>query len=351
MILYIGNKLSKHGVTPTNVETLGAKLQEQFDTLLVSDKKNKIVRFFDAILAIISNSGRISLVFIDTYSTSNFYYTLVAALTCQFFKLPYIPILHGGGLPDRLKNSPKLCKIVFSKAAVNISPSHYLMDAFQEYGYDVEYIPNYIDTENYPSSIRSKLRPRLLYVRSFHKIYNPEMAVNVLKKLSIDYPDIELCMVGPDKDGSKARVEQLAESLGVGDKLTVTGRLSKEEWIKLSGKYDIFINTTNFDNLPVSVIEAMCLGFPVVSTNAGGLPYLIKDNVDGMLVNLGDDEAMVSCIKRLVEDADLAGNMSKTAIEKGKSFDWKNIQGQWDELINRIALEGKLKASGSHEYI
>ncbi|MDN5210979.1 glycosyltransferase family 4 protein [Fulvivirgaceae bacterium BMA12] len=351
MILYIGNKLSKHGVTPTNVETLGAKLQEQFDTLLVSDKKNKIIRFFDAVFAIIRNRRKISLVFIDTYSTSNFYYTLVAALTCQLFKLPYVPILHGGGLPDRLKNSPGLCRMVFSKAAINISPSHYLMDAFRKQGYEVEYIPNYIDTENYPSAVRRKLRPKLLYVRSLHKIYNPEMAVKALKALSGDYPEIELCMVGPDKDGSKASVEQLAASLGVSDKLTLTGRLSKEAWIKLSDEYDVFINTTNFDNLPVSIIEAMCLGFPVVSTNAGGLPYLIEDQVDGMLVDLDDDQAMVSCIKRLMEDAELAESISKTAIEKGKSFDWERIRGQWDALISRMALKEKLKASGSHEYI
>ena len=343
MILYIGNKLSQHGFTPTNVETLGPKLQEQFDVLLISDKKNKIFRFFDAVITIIRHRKKISLVFIDTYSTSNFYYTLVAAVLCQYFKLPYIPILHGGGLPDRLKKSPKLSELVFKKATANISPSHYLMEAFRNHGYQVEYIPNYIDTENYPSAVRSKLRPCLLYVRSFHKIYNPEMAVKVLKKLSADYPEIELCMVGPNKDGSKEKVEQLADSLGISDKLTITGRLSKEEWIKLSDRYDIFINTTNFDNLPVSIIEAMCLGFPIVSTNAGGLPYLIEDNVDGMLVNVDDDHAMATCIKKLLEDADFAENMSKMAIEKGKSFDWKLIKEQWNKLIGNVALKDKLK--------
>ena len=343
MILYIGNKLSRHGFTPTNVETLGPKLQEHFEVLLISDKKNKILRFFDAIFTTVKYRKKISLVFIDTYSTSNFYYTLVVAVLCQFFKLPYIPILHGGGLPGRLRKSPGLSKLVFKKATANVSPSHYLMEAFGNHGYPVEYIPNYIDTEKYPSAVRSHLRPCLLYVRSFHKIYNPEMAVKVLKELSIDYPEIELCMVGPNKDGSKEKVEQLADKLGVGDKLTITGKLSKEAWIKLSDRYDIFINTTDFDNLPVSIIEAMCLGFPIVSTNAGGLPYLIEDNVDGMLVNVGDNLAMATCIKRLLKDADFAGNMSKMAIQKGKSFDWKHIKEQWDKLIGRVALKDKLK--------
>ena len=351
MILYIGNKLSQHGYTPTNVETLGPKLQERFQVLLISDKRNKVFRFLDAILTIIRHRKKISLVFIDTYSTSNFYYTLVSAILCQIFKLPYVPILHGGGLPDRLKKSPGLSKTVFKKATANVSPSHYLVEAFSKQGYNVEYIPNYIETEKYPSVVRNKLKPCLLYVRSFHKIYNPEMAVKVLKELSEKYPEIELCMVGPNKDGSKEKVEQLADSLNVGHKLTITGKLSKEEWIKLSEKYDIFINTTNFDNLPVSIIEAMCLGFPIVSTNAGGLPYLIEHNVDGMLVDIDDNHAMAACIRQLLDDENFAGKMSEMAIRKGKSFDWEHIKGQWNKLIGRVALEDRLKVLSRNEHI
>ena len=66
--------------------------------------------------------------------------------------------------------------------------------------------------------------------------------------------------------------------------MNFTGKLSKQEWRDLSKDYNVFINTTNFDNTPVSVIEAMALGIPVVSTNVGGLPFLITDKVDGVLV-------------------------------------------------------------------
>ena len=57
------------------------------------------------------------------------------------------------------------------------------------------------------------------------------------------------------------------------DSVTLTGRLSKNEWISLSRDYDIFINTTDYDNHPVSVIEAMALGLPIVTTNAGILSH------------------------------------------------------------------------------
>ncbi len=334
MILYIGNKLSKHGFTPTSVETLGAKLQSRYEVLLISDKKNKIARFFDAVFTIVKQRKRTSLVLIDTYSTINFYYTLLAAVVCRLFNIPYIPILHGGGLPGRLESSPWLSKVIFNHSAINISPSYYLLEAFQEKKFKVSYIPNYIETEIYPSKLRNKVRPKLLYVRSFHEIYNPSMAVKVLKTLSATYEDVTLCMVGPNKDGSQALVEGLAEELGVSDQLKITGKLSKEDWIALSADYDIFINTTNFDNLPVSVIEALCLGFPVISTKAGGLPFLIDNGKDGLLVDLDDDDAMVDWVKKLVENDDMTTQISTSAIAKGKSFEWNNIAPLWYELID-----------------
>ncbi len=338
MILYIGNKLSKHGFTPTSVETLGAKLQSRYEVLLISDKKNKIARFFDAFATIITQRKKTSLVLIDTYSTINFYYTLLSALLCRILKIPYVPILHGGGLPGRLDSSPWLSKVIFKHSAINISPSHYLMEAFQEKNFQVAYIPNYIETEIYPSRQRNGVRPKLLYVRSFHEIYNPLMAVKVLKSLTKFYDDVSLCMVGPNKDGSQQLVEELAEELGVKDRLIITGKLSKEEWIALSADYDIFINTTNFDNLPVSVIEALCLGFPVISTKAGGLPFLIDNEKDGLLVDLDDHEAMVNWVKHLVENDSITSSISSNAITKGQSFEWNNIAPLWYELIDKWTI-------------
>lgn len=336
MILYIGNKLSKYGVTPTSVETLGVKLQEIDDMLLISDKRNKAHRFFDAIFTIFKNGRKIELVLIDTYSTSNFYYALVSSFVCRLLSIPYIPILHGGALPDRLKRSPYLSRILFKNAAINISPSHYLLEVFREVGFKTEYIPNFVETELYKTKKRVELRPRLLYVRSFHEIYNPKMAIRTLAILQKKYKDIELCMVGPNKDGSKEEVEALAAELGVSKHLRITGKLSKEAWTALSADYDIFINTTNFDNLPVSIIEAMCLGFPIVSTNAGGLPFLIEDGKDGLLVDKNDANAMAANISRLLENPDFSSEISKNAIEKGLSFDWEIIKEGWRKLIEGV---------------
>ena len=112
------------------------------------------------------------------------------------------------------------------------------------------------------------------------------MAVDVLALLQKKYPTAKLCMIGPDKDGSLNKAKLLAKKRTIEDDIEFTGRLTKKQWNEKSRKFDVFINTTTIDNLPVSVIEAMALGLPVVSTNVGGIPFLIRNEENGFFIGL-----------------------------------------------------------------
>lgn len=334
-ILYIGNKLSKHGYTPTNIETLGPLLKsEGYNVLYASDQKKQWKRFFDMGLSIIRNRRKIDYVLIDTYSTSSFWFAFMNSQLCKIFNIKYIPILHGGNLPHRLDKNPTLSKMIFNYAYINAAPSGYLMDAFLKRNYpNLKFIPNTIEIGNYHYSKRSSITtPKLLWVRSFAKLYNPFMAINVLKKLQKEYPDASLCMVGPDKDGSMIRTKEYALKNNVNN-VTFTGKLSKKEWTELSEEYNIFINTTNFDNTPVSVIEAMCLGIPVVSTNVGGILYLLTDNENALLTNPNDDTKMTECINLLIKNPELYQQITTNAYNLVKTFDWTNVRKLWKEVL------------------
>ncbi len=334
MILYVGNRLSKYGFTPTSVETLGKFLTEKYQVMAVSDKKNKLSRMLDMIWTIIRWSKKIKIMLIDTYSTSNFYYSWCAGMLARLFGIPFIPILRGGDLPARLAKSPRMCRQLFGKAVVNVSPSQYLLQVTQDRGFDSVFIPNNIMISQYPFKQRSKLTPTLLWVRSFHETYNPKLAIEVVNLLNQNGIQSRLCMVGPNKDGSMDTVSNLIEQTDLQNQVTLTGKLDKADWIKLSKNYDIFINTTNFDNLPVSVLEAMALGFPVISTNVGGLPSLIDDGNEGILVQPENATAFVKSIVQLLKDHELSGRLSSQARQKALQFDWETIRHQWFALID-----------------
>lgn len=333
-ILYIGNKLSQHGFTPTTVETLGKQLSEFCEVISVSDKQNKFLRMLDMVWAVFKYRKYSDYVIIDTYSTSNFYFALAAALCCRILHKKYIPILHGGNLPARLDNSPRLSKAIFKYSYRNVTPSGYLNYEFCKRGFDkLITIPNNILVCEYSFTERKMFYPKLLWVRAFDKTYNCEMAVDVLSLLLKEYPEAKLCMVGPDKDGSMERVKQRASELSVVDSLLITGKLGKKQWKELSREYDIFINTTNFDNTPVSVVEAMALGLAVVTTNVGGIPHLLSDGKDALLIEKGDSTTMAQAIKRIIKEPDFATRMCIKAREKVETFDWSIVKEQWKETL------------------
>lgn len=332
-VLYIGNALSKKGKTTSTIDTLGAHLGANYSVKMASDKSNKILRILDMIWLVITNSTKADVVLIDTYSTVNFYYAFIVSQLCRVFKIEYINILHGGNLEARLKNNPKLSALIFKNAYKLTAPSNFLKSVFENYGYkNIEYIPNTIEIEDYDFKERSIESINLLWVRSFSKIYNPQLAVLVLEVLLQKGYDTELTMIGPEIDGSLNATKKLAAN----KKLTVnfTRKLSKHEWIKLSQKSNIFINTTNFDNTPVSVIEAMALGLPIVSTNVGGIPFLISNGEDGLLVSPDSIDEMVQAILKFKNNNDFRLKTIKNARKKVEKFDWKEVRLKWQQLLS-----------------
>ncbi|SEP54959.1 glycosyltransferase family 4 protein [Flavobacterium urocaniciphilum] len=331
-ILYLGNKLSKHGINKTTVETLGGLLSESgFEVVSYSSKKNILLRLLDMLYGILKHKDS-NYILIDTYSTSAFWFAFISSQFARFLKIKYIPILHGGDLPNRLQKNPKLCKLIFANANRLVSPSGYLKFHFEQHGFsNVIHIPNSITISEYQFKERKFFSPKLIWVRAFAEIYNPKMAIDVLEKLKHKYSNATLTMIGPDKDGSLNSIKEYAKHLNL--KVDFTGKLSKKEWTTLAQNFDVFINTTHFDNMPVSVLEAMALGLPVVSTNVGGLPYLIEHDKTGFLVDDNDILAMVSKIDQIISSPIQTNEVVSNARNFVQSADWENVKNKWINLL------------------
>lgn len=333
VILYIGNNLTTKTKYATTMDTLSRLLVlENYIVIKSSSKVNKLMRLLDMCISVIRYSNKIDYLLIDTFSTSNFFYAFFTSQIARILKLNYIPILHGGNLPYRLDKSKRFSNMIFNNSFVNVAPSNYLKTEFESRGYKTKFIPNIIEIQNYNFKKRDKIQPNILWVRAFKELYNPKMAVKVLSLIKMKYKSSKLCMIGPFKDTSIEETKQLSEELGLLKSIKFTGVLKKEEWHKLANDYDIFINTTNFDNTPVSVIEAMALGLTVVSTNAGGMPYLIENGKDGIIVDKNDHEKMAKEIITLIQLNNQ--QLSLNARLKSEKFGWNVVKQQWEDLLN-----------------
>ncbi len=336
MILYLGNMLSRHGKSPALMELIVPRLSKHINIKAYSDQKSQVGRLVQMMMAVVRYRSQCSLVMIDTFSTTAFWYCYILSMMCRLFNIPYLPVLHGGLFETRLKQTPRLSRQVFNHAAANISPSLFLKQIFEQNQYTVINIPNFISLEDYPFGNRTLFKPRLLWVRAFHEIYNPYMAIQAIKLLADQFPEASLTMVGSDKDGSMERSKQMARELGVEDRINFTGYLSKEEWIGLSAEHDFFINTSTADNMPVSVMEGMSLGLVVISTNVGGIPFLLRDRVDAYLVDSNDSKSMADRIKEVILQPQVGRQLTEAARHKSETFSWPIIQAQWLLTINQF---------------
>lgn len=340
-VTYLGNFLSVHGWNPTVAESLVPRLKEAgLPVEFASSKLGLVPRMVDMLIKVLTTPRTNSCIIIDLYSGPRaFLAARVLTTASRLLGRKYILVLHGGGLPDRWNRSRRsLFQMLYHAAAV-VSPSPFLANFFGRYVY-VEIIPNGISVTDYPWKLRKAVQPKILYLRAFHKYYDPKTAIEAFYRFKSQYGDGYFTMAGPDEDGTLKECKSLVERLGLRDSVRFLGRVPKSEIPRLGIEHDIFVNSSRVDNTPVSTIEAMAMGLCIVATSAGGLPYLLDDEQTALLVPPGDPDAMAEAMLRLVREPELACRLSASARAVAERMDWSNVIPQWLSLIRRVAHEG-----------
>ena len=221
------------------------------------------------------------------------------------------------------------------RADVLFAPSAYFGAFFKQKGFDVFIIENPVDLSEYKFCVKKKIRPRIVWMRAFTDIYNPLMAVQVAKKLADHYEDFEMIMAG--KDGPLfSSVKDLTKKYGLENKIIFPGYISTKQKQQYAQDYDIYICTNKIDNTPVSLTEFMQLGLPIVAVNTGGIPYMIENGINGLLINSDDAEDMFSKIKLLIDNQELSQSIISNAYNYVQQYDEKNVIDKWKELLSRV---------------
>ena len=188
---------------------------------------------------------------------------------------PVVFYLHGGNLPDFTSRHPAWAKRVLQRGSAVCSPSGYLAEFFNQIGLSVRVIPNVIDIEKYPFHLRAQVSARMLWMRTFHQVYNPEMAVSVLAELLRTHPEAYLTMAGQDS-GLVSSIKQKVQAGQLGSQVRFAGFLGSAEKQRELSSHDIYLHTNRIDNMPVSVVEAAAFGLPIVATPSRGYPLFIR---------------------------------------------------------------------------
>jgi glycosyltransferase involved in cell wall biosynthesis len=334
-VLMVGNFLPQPKFNKNIWHSLAERLSDTgWDVITTSDKINRLHRLLDMIWTIVSESNRYQVAQIDVFSGNAFIFAEICCALLGIIKKPIVLTLHGGGLPEFAAKYPRRTKHLLGMATKVTTPSQFIKEELQSYCPDIEVIPNPVDISQAIYRQREKAEPNLIWIRAFHAIYNPLMAIDVLRVLTPDYPHIHLNMIGPDKrDQSLKKVMAAINDYNLQNVVKVISGVAHQEIPTFLNQADIFLNTSNYDTFPRSIIEAMANGLCVVTTNVGGITYLAEHQKEAILVSPNQPAEMADAIRLIIENNELARRLSINARKRAEGYDWSVILPQWVKLF------------------
>lgn len=271
-------------------------------------------------------------VLVNVFGEKAFVYESLVIVYGYLWKRRVVVIVRSGCMPEFVMRWPRWASAVLSRSNLVLVPHGFLRERLSALGVRIDgIIPNFIQLENYKFRERSVLLPRFLYLRRMHPHYNPAMALRAFAIIQRSYPDASLTMAGPeDEDSQYCKV--LVRELNLRN-VHFAGVVPKEEIPALADKHDIHLHTNRVENMPVTIIEMWACGLPIIGTNVGGMPYLIRNRLDGVLVDSEDYKAMAAACLDILSDSELAKTLSSNGRARAQALTWENVRTDWQSAL------------------
>jgi glycosyltransferase involved in cell wall biosynthesis len=250
---------------------------------------------------------------------------LPAIVVARIFGRPVVLHYHSGQAPDHLARS-SVARAVLARTSRNVVPSSFLAGVFSAFGLRADIVPNLVDLTKFRFRQRDPLRPRILSTRNFESIYNVACTLRAFQLVQEHYPEASLTLVGGGSEAPKLKT--LAEALHL-DHVTFAGRVSPDLIAGYYDAHDIYVQSPDIDNMPVSVLEAYASGLPVVSTDVGGISAILTHARHGLLAPAGDHHRLGRCLLQLLQDPLCARDLARSAFETCHAYTWTSLRHQW----------------------
>lgn len=206
-----------------------------------------------------------------------------------------------------------------------IVPSGFLEQVFAKRGFASSIVPNIVDLTSFRAADHPRaIEPHIVVARNLEPLYDNATALRAFALIRQEHPHARLTIAGTGPQRSE--LETLARALCVDDAVTFCGRVENSDMPALYQTTDIAINPSLVDNMPISILEALASGVPVVSTNVGGVPFLVADGKTALLVPARDPAQMANAVLRILSDASLRQSLAHAGLAHARQFGWESVR-------------------------
>jgi glycosyltransferase involved in cell wall biosynthesis len=212
----------------------------------------------------------------------------------------------------------------FRLATVVTAPSEFLAGEIRRtFDVSVTIVPNVLDLTRFVYRERRAFRPALLATRHLEKIYDIESVLKAFAEIQRRHPDATLWIAGSGSEERRLRETTAALNLtGV----TFLGELGHDKLPAVYDQCDVYINASQVDNFPGSLLEASAAGLAVASTDAGGIAHIYKDRQTARLVSVGDSRALAEAVHELVTKPDQTVRLTAAGRELAQACEWTRVR-------------------------
>lgn len=197
------------------------------------------------------------------------------------------------------------------------------------------------DNDNSGLKIKDERFNRIISVGRLYPQKDQKTMIEAFAKVSEKHPDWKLVIFGegPEREALEEMIQD--PRFMIQDKVCLPGR--SENIIDELNKSKIFCLSSVYEGMSNALVEAICVGLPVVTTKVSGTEELIKDGENGFIVNVGDKEAMAKALTKIIEDENLQNQFSENNKAQAIKFETNTIVDQWENLVNSVV---RLKVKG-----
>jgi glycosyltransferase involved in cell wall biosynthesis len=240
---------------------------------------------------------------------------------------PVVVNYRGGEAGPFLDKAAASVRATLRHSAGLLLPSGFLVEVFARHGMQGRVVPNIIDlvrfhpAEHYPPNPQA---PHIMVARNLEPIYGIDVALRAFAVVAAKLPAARLSIAGSGP--LRQELEQLAATLGVADRVRFTGRLDRDQMAALYREADLSLNPSHVDNMPNSVLESLASGVPVVSTDVGGVPFIVEHGRTALLVPANDAEAMGAAALQIMTDPACTTALRTAGLQAVQRYRWEAVR-------------------------
>jgi glycosyltransferase involved in cell wall biosynthesis len=148
-------------------------------------------------------------------------------------------------------------------------------------------------------------------------------------------PDAKLVIVGDGPE--RAELERRATASAGASRVCFVGLRTRDESLRIVAGAEAGLLSSDWENLPHSAVEALSVGVPVVSTAVGGVPEVVTDGENGLLVPLGDPEILAAALRRILQEPGLRDRLAAAAKSSVEALSSAIVYGKLELLLSQAA--------------